>query len=459
MKLKKLSVAIAALLAVTGLSVGVAGCSGDDYDLVYASWNLSTAAIDNVERKMIRAFEEQNDVKIKIEEGISIDAYDDSLDGLATKNKLPDVYMLSNMNYGLNRGFVTELTNFVKDDADWAKIPKPIEEAVHFNNGIYAIPFAMHMMGYFANVDLLEGHGLYNQISDGEMTMAEFENIVSTMANYKIQGEIGLSAENTILEWYPASQNPDLGWFTWDGSKYNLDGDEFAAGLAKTAEFHKNRYSYDSMDDAERENGFAGIKGYVDLWDQGKLGLRWGVTYETPNMLDNANFEIQYLGVPGGRTPIVGDYLAISSTCQNPELAYKFAKWMSFDPAGIRKRIELDKDVTNTLPLTTDSQIIDEYFDKFDAIAGIKEMYDTLDNGIVEGVKVVPGYNASRWGAATGKTIVDPHSGESIPNAKIGDLIDACWYGNEVFAEYAKDINTLANQWYEYAIRSYKDKY
>lgn len=459
MKFKKLSIALATLFAVTGMAVGTAGCSNDKYDLVYASWNLSTAAVDNVERKMIRAFEEKEGVKVKIEEGISISAYDDSIDALATKSKLPDVYMLSRIDYGLNRGFVTDLTSYAENDADWAKIPKPIEEAVHFGSGIYAIPFAMHMMGYFANITLLEEHNLYDLVSDGEMTMTEFENIVSTMSSLKAQHKIGLSAEDTILEWYPSSVNNNLGWFTWDGEKYNLDSDEFKAGLAKTAEFHQNGWTYDSLTKEQRETNFSGIDGYVALWDAGLLGLRWGVTYETPDMMQNANFDIQYLGVPGGRTPIVGDYLAISNTCQNVELAYKFAKWMSFDPAGILKRIELDKDVTNTLPLTTDQTIIDAYFDKFTAIDGIKEMYDTLENGIVEGVKVVPGYTGSRWGVVTGKTITNPQTNETVNNAKIGDLISACWYGHENYAEFSRDVNKVANDWYEFSIKSYKENY
>lgn len=459
MKFKKLSVALAAMLAVS-ISAGVAGCSKDNYDLVYASWNLSTAAVDNVERKMIRAFEEKFGVKVKIEEGISINAYDDSMDALATKNKLPDVYMLSRLDYGLNRGFVTDLTEYAEADADWDKIPKPIEEAVHFGKGIYAVPFAMHMMGYFANIDLLEDHDLYTQVADGEMTMAEFENIVGTMANYKTsRKEIGLSAENTILEWYPASVDPNLGWFTWDGEKYNLNSDAFKSGIEKTAQFHQNGWTYDSLTEDERELNFGGITSAVDLWNKGQLALRWGVTYETPDMHDNANFEIQFLGVPGGRTPIVGDYLAISSTCQNVDLAYKFAKWMSFDPDGIRKRIELDDGVTNTLPITTDATIVGEYFAHFDDIGGIEEKYETLDNGIVEGVKVIPGYTGSRWNYATGKEIKDPHSDGNITNAKIGDVIDACWYGTLVYAEYAKDIDAAANSWYQYTIRSYKDKY
>ena len=460
--MKKLCVLIAAIIASFGVMAGLASCKTTNYDLVYASWNLGTEAGNNIERQMIKAFEEKYEVKVKIEENISLSAYDDSIRALAIKNSLPDVFMLSNINFGLSERYVSDISDLIAADTtgDWDNIPKPVEEAVHYKSGIYAVPFAMHMMGYFVNVDLLEQYGL-DGFLDGEITWDSFYNVVKEMANYKNDGVIGLSHEGTLFEWYPSSQNSDYGWFTWDGSQYHLDSDEFKDAIRLTKEFRTNGYTYDGLSEEERALNFEGYDGYTALWNAGKLAIRWGATYEVPDMIDNSNgfFDIRFIGVPGGRTPMVGDYLAISNTCKNRDLAYKFAKWMSFDPNGIKERISRDNDVTNTLPLTIDSQIVADYFDKFTAVSGIEELYETLDNGIVEAVKVVPGYNRARWLALTGISLSG--NGETIANANIGQYIDACWTGlyDADYSERAAALNTLANQQYSNVVNSYSQYY
>lgn len=457
MRKTALFVAMIMLLCVScGL---LAACGGEKYDLTYATWNLGTEAGNNIERQMIKAFEEKYNVKIKIEESISITAYEDSIRALAVKNNMPDVFMLTNMNFGLKERYVSDISDLVAADTtgDWDNIPAPIEEAVHFKSGIYAVPFAMHMMGYFVNVTLLETYNLDGFLNE-EITWDSFYNVIQTMANYKSEGVIGLSHESTIMEWYPASVNENYGWFTWDGSEYHLDSQEFKDAIAKTADIRANKYSYDSLNEEDRLGVFDGINSYTDLWDQGRLAIRWGYTYEIPDMLDKNNEdEIRFIGVPGNRTPIVGDYLAISNVCENRELAYKFAKWMSFDPEGIKERIARDEDVTNTLPLTVDQTVIDEYFDKFDTVDGIKDKYESLDEGIVEGVKVVPGYNRSRWLALTDLSLtVD---GESVTNVNIGQLLDWCWLGKLTYADYASPCDELADKQYGKAIKEYESYY
>lgn len=443
----------ACLTAIVGFSFSA--CGEKPYDISYATWNLSTEAVNNVERQMIKEFEKRNNVRVRIEENIAQGTgYPDSITALALKNKLPDVFMLDNIQYGLSTKYSSDVSDLINADTTkaWDSIPKPIEEAVHYNNGIYAIPFGMYMMGYFANVDLLKEKNL-NGYLNGEFTFDKLYQIASKATNKK-DGIMGLSHENTIIEWYPASKNANLDWFTWDGSKYNLDSEEFKEGIEKTKMLRDGGYTFDSLSADERKDLFEGVEGYVDLWNKGKLALRWGASYEAPNMLENTDFETRFLGVPGGRTPIVGDYLAISSTCKNRELAYKFAKWMSFDPDGIRQRISIEKQITNTMPLTTDEAVIAEYFDKFDAIDGMKDVFKTLDNGIVECTKVVPGYTLSRWKALTGISVKN-ELGEDIANCELGKYLDLCWMG---FADYKpKEANDLANKWYKKAIDEISD--
>lgn len=455
--MRKLTGILLVLATLGACFIGLTACSPDDeYDLTYASWNLSTAAENNIERRMVAAFEKEFNVKVKIEEGIAQGAgYNDSLTGLAAQDSFPDVFMLSTLDYGLSSGYLADISSFTSADADWNKIPAGIEGAVHYGQGIYAVPFAMHMMGYFVNTSLLEEYNVA-ELSVSP-SYADFLNAIEKLSSKVTEGVIGLSHESTLFEWYPALEDPDLGWFSWDGEKYNLDSTAFINGIAKTKEMRDNHYTYDSLSEETRAEYFEGIDGYTALWDQGRLGIRWAETYSIPDMLlkSNGEFNIKFIGVPGGRTPIVGDYLGISATCKNKELAYKFAKWMSFSPAGITQRFALDTsgEQNNTLPLTTDADVIAAYFEKYQTVDGLRDVFSTLSNGIVEGVKVVPGYTRSRWNAMTGIAV-----GETA-NSSIGALIDQCWNGPLTYRDYANNLNVLANKQYQNAIADYDENY
>ena len=374
--------------------------------------------------------------------------------------------MTDNLNFLLSNQYAMDITSLVEGDEDWAKIPAALEESTHYKSGTYAIPFAMHMMGFFVNVDLLEEYNIDLPENDA-YTWSWLVDAVKEVSNHKGDGVIGLNEVNQVFEWYASALNKNLGYFTWDGSSYHLDGEEFKQAMAVTKELHTAKVAFNSLSEEERLADFEGYDGWTALWDEGKMAFRFGKTYEMPDMIaKNPEANIRFIGMPyvenagaNARTEnfvaLIPDYIAIYRDCKNPELAYEFAKWMSFDPAGIRKRIEIDKStgVTNTLPLTTDSSIIDAYFDKFDAVSGFHEMYTKLDDAIMEPIKVTPGYEAARQNATTGIPVGDS------ANAKIGVLLDACWYGDLSYADYAKDCNILANKQYANAVKNYEGKY
>ena len=462
--MKKLGIILAVVIVLTAALTLCVAC-GEKASLSYATWNLGTETGNNVERQMVKAFEEAYGVKVELKD-IPLTGYSDGIKGAIGRNDAPDVFMTDNINFLLNNQYAMDITDLIKDDADWAKIPTALEESTHYKSGTYAIPFAMHMLGFFVNVELLDEYNI-DLPSNGAYTWDWFVNAVKEISNHKSDGVIGLNEVNHIFEWYASALNKDLGYFTWDGSSYHLDGEEFKQAMATTKELHTAKVAFDSLSEEERLTYFDGYDGWTSLWDEGKMAFRWGYTYEMPDMVSkNPTANIKFIGMPyvenageNARTEnfvtLVPDYVAIYRGCQNPELAYEFAKWMSFDPAGIRKRIELDKStgVTNTLPLSTDSSIIDAYFDKFDAIGGFHEMYTKLDDAILEPIKVTPGYEAARFNATTGKQVGDS------ANAKIGVLLDACWYGDLTYADYSKACEELANKQYANAVKSYEGKY
>jgi len=457
---KRLLACLTAVMMAAAVFIGFTACGGGEdrgYDLSYVSWNVSTEAVNNIERRMIAEFERRNDVRVQVIEAGTGGAYQITLIGLAATGQFPDVFMTPNLSFGFENGYFANIDQFAEDDDDWANIPTIIKEAAQFRDRTWAIPAAMHMMGFFVNDRLLD-----DQNMDPLPIAPDMDDLLSVVRALRnpTAGRIGLNTEENIFEWYAASVDDSLGWFAWDAENeiYALDSPAFRAGMALTQQIRGDRITFSSLEESEL-GALSVYEDAVAVWDAGMMGLRWGQTFEVPDMLEKAGsrFDISFVGVPGGRTPIVPDFLAISPTSGNPQLAWEFAKWMSFSPQGMQHRISLASAPTaaaegifmNTMPLTTNAAVIEQFFNLW-PVDGLREVFMTLDEyGIVEGVKVTPGYAAARWTATTG----------IAEGPTIGELLDNVWNGSLVFTQFSGQLQTLASLQASNAINRFMDIY
>lgn len=414
--------------------------SGEKIVINYVNWNLGTEAENNIERKMIAAFEEAHpNIDIQLDESFDYSKYGDSLAAAAAAGKLPDVMMLPNIPFGLTNEWLLNLSDIAASDPEWANIPKALENATHYGSGIYAVPAGMFFQGYFINQDLFEQANLPEL--NYSPTWDEFLNAVKTLNNPS-EDVLGLSEAVQIPDWYPASVNSKLGWFTWDGEQYHLNDPVFIEGVNKAKEIMQGKYTFDSLSEDEKAKYNATWHG--DVWNQGKVAVRWEGTWATKDF-SNLNFKSKFIGIPGGKFILIGDFIGISKSTEHQQEAYEFAKYMTFGKDGILKRMELNTDGSYTsLPMTTDQSILDQYFAN-GGYEGLKEAYDNIDNAILEGVKFIPGVVRSRWEAPTGVKVGDKE------NANLGDLILNSIQGSTKIEDYAEQINKLANDEYKAA--------
>lgn len=414
--------------------------SGEKIVINYVNWNLGTEAENNIERKMIAAFEEAHpNIDIQLDESFDYSKYGDSLAAAAAAGKLPDVMMLPNIPFGLTNEWLLNLETIAASDPEWANIPKALENATHYGSGIYAVPAGMFFQGYFINQDLFEQANLPEL--NYSPTWDEFLNAVKTL-NKPSEDVLGLSEAVQIPDWYPASVNSQLGWFTWDGQQYHLNDPVFIEGVNKAKEIMQGKYTFDSLTEDEKAKYNATWHG--DVWNQGKVAVRWEGTWATKDF-SNLNFKSKFIGIPGGKFILIGDFIGISKSTEHQQEAYEFAKYMTFGKEGILKRMELNTDGSYTsLPMTTDQSILDQYFAN-GGYEGLKEAYDNIDNAILEGVKFIPGVVRSRWEAPTGVKVGDKE------NANLGDLILDSIKGGTKIEDYAEQINKLANDEYKAA--------
>lgn len=407
--------------------------------ITYVNWNLGL----EIERAMVQEFMKlypDIEVKIVTAEG----NYEDWLIAQAAAGKLPDVIMIPNIPMALVNDWALDLTRYAQSDPEWRNIPAPIRNATIYNNKIYAIPAGLYFMGYFVNDDLFEKYNV--KPLKFAPTWTDFLNAVRKLTIPR-DGIIGLAEEVQIPEWYPAMKNLRFGWFTWDDKQkqYNLDSPEFIEAVNIAKQLWQGKYVYDALPEEQKKQYNAGW--YGDVWNQGKIAIRWDGTWATP-FYSTLPFKSRFIGVPGGRIPVVGDFFVIAKTTKYPKEAFQFARFVTYAREGILKRLEIDKkNEWSSLPLTTEKAVLDRYFAVKKLYPGIDEAYARIGSGIIEGVKIVPGYIQSRWTAPTGIKVGDN------PNANIGDVIWNAMRGNVNIADYAKQLNRIANEQYQNAVK------
>lgn len=412
----------------------------DPVTISFASWALGTEEERNLERIMIEEFQKRYPhITVEIDESITGN-WNDALSAAASANAMPDVFMIAQIPTGLANDWLLDLTEFTANDEDFAKIPEVVRESATYGDTVYALPKGQNFLGYFVNKDL------YNQanlnVPEHGYSIDEFVDSVRQITNVN-NGVVGLSNPNSIPDWYPAAVNEDIGWYTFSDEAYHLDSNEFINGINLANNIVSNNYSYASLTDEQKGNFNGENDG--EAWATGGTGLRWDGTWAITNYTETLDFDWDFIGIPGGRTVIVNDYMGISKSTENEEEAYLFSKWMSFGKEGYMRRLEVaieEDKVVNGLPASSDEEILDAYFEIQD-LPGLRVAYENMENGIVEPVKTVPGYVQSRWEAPTGVAVGD------VPNANIAELLTASVNGQIKIEDYISQINDLANQKYQ----------
>jgi multiple sugar transport system substrate-binding protein len=415
--------------------LGAQARAADSITLSYAGWNAAPAsaapALDALELRMIAAWNEANpEIQVSAVQQLEPVTWEQRLASAARSGTLPDVFVIRSLPRAIARGWLADITDLAFADPDWRAVPIPVGNAVFHDHAVIALPFVQQLMGYFVNTDLLSREKY--PVPDARWTVAQFEALVRNLARPQKQ-VLGLSEEVQVPEWYPAAASSRMRWFSWDGRGYNLDSAEFITGVQMARRFFTSGWVFDGLKDEQRRKLDSGWPG--EAWEKGSVALCWDGTWSLSSFA-RLGFTWEFIGVPGGRTPIVNEWLGISRFSPRRAAAYRFARWMSFSRAGSLARLGFAGDErlpVKSLPLTTDPQVLHAYFQTH-GTPGIRKLYTSLDAGIVEGVNVVPGYEMSRWNA--------PVSADK----KVGDVIWNSIRGTLRIAEWAPRLNDAANQ-------------
>ncbi len=447
-------------------------CSKDDRkEITIMSWNLGTKAQNNLNRKMIAEFEKAHpDYKVSV---VSYGNYTETLTSLAGKKSLPDVFMLDNLPTALLNEWVMDLSEKVNADDDWKYVINPLKQAVKYNGRTFAIPAEMHMWGLYVN-DVVFNENNVSTL-DVNPSVNEFFNAVDVI-NSPTKGVASLNDEIEMINWLPSALDESLGYYTFDGTKFNVNSNAFSETLSKMQSLRSGKKTFASWSAQEKLN--TGFNGVDELWYNNGLAMYFDTTANRNAKIYSGNQiafkgQMRFVGVPSGRSVLIPDMWGISKGTKNFDGAFELVKWLSFSGEGILKRIELDasSDVKQfvSLPISTKQSVIDEYFKN--EIAGLKQVFLSSENAIVEPVKTVAGYSACRWSLNTGKTYsyserVNVDGNETIvagtrTNATIEQIYDDVFKSQAsiVWADVKDELNQLINATYNNANEKISAKY
>ena len=414
---------------------------GQIVTLRYANWNLGTEDDNNIERQMIQAFMDTHPyIVIEIDESISGADWTGTLAVAASIGQLPDVFMVNDTGMMAASGWLRDITTISNSDNEFVNLPNAIREATQIGGTVYTVPFAQFMLGYFVNRTLFEELNL--DPPEFGVSVEEFLNLVRQTTDLN-RPTIGLNYSNQILEWLPGVRNPNFGFFGYDGVGYVLNSPEMLEAISLASELAATGMTYGGLSEEQREvfampwAGGAFNHGQVAmLWD-GSWVIDW-----LPRYAAEANFELDFIGVPGGRTVVTLDILGISSTTEHPEAAYLFARWMGHGVDGYLRRIAIAQENgmnINSLPVSGDARVLAAFEDMI-TIPGLRTAMGHLDTAFIDGNKIVPGHVEGRFYALTGISI----PGTDYDNATVNQVIHHAIVGNINFADHADAVNAAS---------------
>jgi ABC-type glycerol-3-phosphate transport system substrate-binding protein len=361
--------------------------------------------------------------------------WDAVLTSYAARGELPDVFMANNVPLYVANDWTADLTELTASDPDWANVPEVLRDAVTYNGQVLGLPAAQFIMGYFVNRDLYEAGNL--DAPEYGMSVEEFEDAVTELHDVQ-QGVLGLDEMEFMMGWYANTQDPNLKWFSYDGEHMNYNSAAFKEAVEFAGEMQP--YTWQGLSEEQKAN-FVSV-GPWELFLNQEVGMRWDASWAVPAYVQNATFNWDFIGIPGGNQAMVMDVMVVSKTTANIEEAYKFAKWMTFSSEAYAKEAELAAAMGSApkMPVSVDEASLALY-QEFVNVPGILAALENLDNSLIESLaKVVPGYINARW--------------EGKPGIDIGEDLDVnMWFmfnfandGRYKYEDYSAQLEEFANQ-------------
>ena len=371
--------------------------------ITYANWNLGPDRDNALEIQMLQAFmNEYPHIYVSIDELVS-PPWTDSLAAAAGSGNLPDVFMIDDLGHMAANGWLKDITALAAADEDFRLLPGIIQEATRTRGAVYALPFALRYHGYFVNQQLLGEFGLAAAYFG--MSAADFLWAVRYTTDLN-RPSIGVNQSFSLVDWYPGAVNPYMSFFGFDGFGFALDSPQMREAVSIAAELHSLGHTFEGLDTYTQRGTFPSGYGLGAFLD-GQMAFFYGGSWLLGRMINQANFEWDFIGTPGGRAVVALEIVGISHTTSYPEEAFKLASWMGHGTNGNLHRLSLAEELgtaIESLPVTQNPYVLAKLMQIIPSY-GLQYIYAAMDRVLLDGQRINPGYMHARFLTPTGVDI------------------------------------------------------
>jgi len=413
----------------------------DRITLTYANWNLGVNWDNPLELRMLQSFMDTHP-HIAVEIDASITApWMSSISAAAYENRLPDVFMVDDLNLKVDSGLLLDVRALAWQDVDFFDLPDIVQGATMIGASVYALPFTQNIQGYFINRDLFQALGMEPPAFG--ISADDFINAAQNATNLN-HPSIGLNHAFSFVDWYPGAVNPRMGFFAFDGTSFALNSPEMLDAVSFARQIHQDGYAfYGISPEMVREHFPIGYD--LGAFRYGQMAMFFGETSEFMDIMQNqVPFAWDFIGVPGGRSIMALDIIGISANTNHPEEAYLLAKWMGHGTEGNLRRLQYAQELGITLgdmPVTQNRQVLDA-LSQIIAAPSLMNVYAAMDRVLIDGWRILPGYMQARRTAPTGIAIPGTHH----TNAGIEPLIYHSIVGDIYYPNYSATAEAVARQ-------------
>jgi len=357
----------------------------------------------------------------------------------AASGELPDVFNIENPVIPLQNKWLLDLKPFLDKETD-KKFYQNFVDTGTFEGMVFMLPSYIYIHGILVNKSLLEANN--TPVPDYGWTIDEFKNILIKTTKGQTMGINGII---DIVKHIPAQINDNLGWGCWDGSKYAL-GDEWKYAVDTAKELYDKKVAIWQLEEQfsnlpEQSEGADGesvqdkiknmykerfgeedaysvfLKGNVATW----LEFSWGLSFDKNEKFGGFDWDFYPFPVKDkgdkSRPGLVCDSLAISAKAKDPEAAFRFIKYISFDPSSFDDRVEIMNNYNKEeamkkypeitedrfpefltfshVPAINDQAVRDKWCDLNNVKPGLREMVNNMGTGYIDGFKFVPDFDTA----------------------------------------------------------------
>ncbi len=292
---------------------------------------------------------------------------------MAASNNLPDVFEHWHLATFASNGWLAPLDDLMTGEKVYDEVIPMAMEASRYYGKQYALPNKTQYVHLFVNLDLLDTLNI--KMPKYDWTVEEFEELLKKTTTDKYGGinhVWGMEYDLTAVI------DPQGGWLTYNSKdkKFDFTRQSWIDAVNYVKNWKAAGYVADDLAAMPAskegfENAYEEKFGVgVPAIDSGFVALGYIGTWDWNSWVSPLPFEMDFLPLPrfGDKVhlPLQTDYISVSASSDNKDLAYEFAKWCSVEPEGMstlfNKIAELPLEEQKLLyPSTTNAQVVEAF--------------------------------------------------------------------------------------------------